>query len=144
MAQPIPQNYMAYDRTIVVFSPDGRLLQVEYARQMVKNGSTSIGIKVKDGVILGAMKGHMPLAVEESHKKIWEIDPLLCPHCGGLMKIISFITEFETIKKILNHLNLWQDKSSRDPPSYLKSDELVYEPDYSDLPTYDEPNIYVS
>ncbi len=66
MAQPIPQNYMAYDRTIVVFSPDGRLLQVEYARQMVKNGATSVGIRLKDGVILGSVRTPAPLAVTES------------------------------------------------------------------------------
>jgi len=74
MAQPIPQNYMAYDRTIVVFSPDGRLLQVEYARQMVKNGTTSLGIRVKDGVILGSVRMPAPLAVTESYKKIYEVD----------------------------------------------------------------------
>jgi proteasome alpha subunit len=63
---------MAYDRTIVVFSPDGRLLQVEYARQMVKNGTTAIGLKTSEGVLLGAVKSPMPLAV--SYKKIYQID----------------------------------------------------------------------
>jgi len=71
---PIPPNYMAYDRTIVVFSPDGRLLPVENARQMVKNGSTSIGVAVKDAVLLGAVKLSMPLAITESYKKTYIID----------------------------------------------------------------------
>lgn len=65
---------MAYDRTIVVFSPDGRLLQVEYAREMVKNGSTSLGLKVKDGVLLGSVKTTVPLAVTDSYRKTYEID----------------------------------------------------------------------
>jgi len=65
---------MAYDRTIVVFSPDGRLLQVEYAREMVKSGSTSIGLVVNDGVLLGSVKSTMPLVVIESYRKTYEID----------------------------------------------------------------------
>lgn len=65
---------MAYDRTIVVFSPDGRLLQVEYARQMVKNGVTSLGIKLKDAVVLATAKPSLTLAVMDSYKKIYEVD----------------------------------------------------------------------
>ncbi len=85
MPQAIPQqqNYMAYDRTIVVFSPDGRLLQVEYARQMVKNGTTSIGIRLKNGVLLGSVRIPMPLAVTESHKKIYEIDDSIAAVSSG-------------------------------------------------------------
>jgi hypothetical protein len=47
-----------------------------------------------------------PLVWRECIKKIREVDPLLCSHCGGLMKIVSFIYEHRVIKKILAHLGL--------------------------------------
>ena len=72
--QPVPPSYMAYDRAITVFSPDGRLLQVEYARQAVKKGSTSVGLRTEDSVVLGAIKTTAQLAVDGSSKKIFQID----------------------------------------------------------------------
>ena len=44
----------AYDRAITVFSPDGRLFQVEYALETVNRGATIIGIACSEGIILGA------------------------------------------------------------------------------------------
>ena len=41
-----------YDHGITTFSPDGRLFQVEYARESVKRGTTTVGLKYKTGVLL--------------------------------------------------------------------------------------------
>ncbi len=102
MAQPIPQNYMAYDRTIVVFSPDGRLLQVEYARQMVKNGATSLGIKLKDGVILGSIRTPAPLAVTQSYKKIYEIDESTAAVSAGSLADARNLIDMARVKAQIN------------------------------------------
>ncbi|WP_128225753.1 archaeal proteasome endopeptidase complex subunit alpha [Halobacteriaceae bacterium SHR40] len=65
----------AYDRGITIFSPDGRLYQVEYAREAVKRGSASLGIRTADGVVLAAdRQTRSPLIEEESIEKIHEVD----------------------------------------------------------------------
>jgi hypothetical protein len=66
----------------------------------------------------------------ECIKKIWEADPLHCPTCGGEMKIISFITDLKTIRKILEHLCLWAEIPSRDPPPLTRESqaEVLYKP----------------
>ena len=77
---------MAYDRGITVFSPDGRLFQVEYAREAVKKGATTIGMKFKDGVILIVDRRISSRLIEtESIEKIYDIDEYIGCASSGLV-----------------------------------------------------------
>ncbi|HOX15916.1 MAG TPA: hypothetical protein PLP18_07295 [Smithellaceae bacterium] len=49
-------------------------------------------------------------------QKIYQVDPLVCPHCNGVMRIISFIEDAQVIRDILTHLGLWLIRS-RPPPA---------------------------
>ena len=65
----------AYDRGITIFSPDGRLYQVEYAREAVKRGTASVGIRTSDGVVLAANRQvSSPLMERSSVEKIHKVD----------------------------------------------------------------------
>lgn len=76
----------AYDRAITVFSPDGRLFQVEYAKEAVRRGATAIGVICKDGVVLVAYKtGVSKLLIPESMKKIFHIDAHIAATASGLI-----------------------------------------------------------
>ena len=48
-------------------------------------------------------------------QKIYRVDPLLCPRCLGSMRMISFIQDYLLVKKILNHLDLWEVKPKPAP-----------------------------
>jgi proteasome alpha subunit len=65
----------AYDRGITIFSPDGRLYQVEYAREAVKRGTASIGVRTAGGVVLAVDKRiRSPLMERSSVEKIHKAD----------------------------------------------------------------------
>ncbi len=76
----------AYDRAITVFSPDGRLFQVEYAKEAVRRGATSIGVTFEEGVLLAAVKYNFSkLVVPACLKKIFEIDNHMTAVAAGLI-----------------------------------------------------------
>jgi len=84
MPEMMPE-YMGYDRTIAVFSPDGRLFQVEYAKEAVKKGSTCLGIVFKDGVLLATVRPSTALMVAQTVEKIFQIDDHLGAVASGYL-----------------------------------------------------------
>ncbi|MCJ7429882.1 archaeal proteasome endopeptidase complex subunit alpha [Candidatus Bathyarchaeota archaeon] len=74
----------AYDRAITVFSPDGRLFQVEYAMELVNRGATILGIRCSEGVVIGAEENVEPLEEEEYSWKIFKIDEHVASAIVGL------------------------------------------------------------
>ncbi|MEM4267529.1 MAG: archaeal proteasome endopeptidase complex subunit alpha [Candidatus Woesearchaeota archaeon] len=97
--QPMNHQIMGYDRAITMFSPDGRLLQVEYAKKTVKQGSTAIGIVCKDGVLLCTDKRIVdPLVVPESVEKIWQIDDHIAATASGILSDARVLIERAQLK----------------------------------------------
>jgi hypothetical protein len=50
--------------------------------------------------------------------KVYEIDPMICPKCGGVMKIVAFITDYPAVDRIIDHLKL-TFVAEKPPPSYV-------------------------
>ena len=68
-------DQQAYDRGTSLFSPDGRIYQVEYAREAVSRGAPSVGIRTADGVVLAAQsRAGSPLMESESIEKLHKLD----------------------------------------------------------------------
>src|SRR3989344_4136752 len=66
---------MGYDRSATMFSPDGHILQEEYAEKTVRLGTASIGIRCENGVVIVSDKGEKDsLIISDSADKIYEID----------------------------------------------------------------------
>ena len=85
-AEEMSHQAMGYDRASTVFSPDGRLLQVEYARKTIKAGSTAVGIACKNGVLILADKRVVEkLMVGKSVEKIFQIDEHIGASASGIL-----------------------------------------------------------
>jgi len=69
----LPQQ-QGYDRAITVFSPDGRLYQVEYAIETVKRGTIAVGVKCKEGIVIAVEEKPRKLQISETAQKIFQID----------------------------------------------------------------------
>ena len=101
---------MAYDRAITVFSPDGRLFQVEYAREAVKRGTTTVGVKFKDGVVLIVDKRLSSKLIEPgSIEKIFKIDSHIGCATSGLVADARALVDRARIECQVNAFNYGED-----------------------------------
>ncbi len=82
--EQMQHQMMGYDRTSTMFSPDGRLLQVEYAKKAVKQGTTAIGMVCRDGVLLIADRRMIEkLIVAKSVEKVFQVDDHIAATSSG-------------------------------------------------------------
>lgn len=96
--QPMHQM-MGYDRAITMFSPDGRLLQVEYAKKTVRQGSTAIAMVCSDGILFVTDKRVIDsLVVPESVEKIWQIDEHIGATASGILSDARVLIERAQLK----------------------------------------------
>jgi len=94
---------MAYDRAITVFSPDGRLFQVEYARVAVTRGNTTAGLKFKNGIVLMADKKIGSRLVETSSiEKIFQIDEHIGCATSGLVADARVLVDYARLTAQIN------------------------------------------
>ncbi len=109
----IPQ--MGYDRAITVFSPDGRLFQVEYAREAVKRGATAIGIKTKEGVvILADRRVASKLLESDTIEKVYKIDEHICIATSGLVADARVLVDRARIEAQISRLTYDEPISVKD------------------------------
>ena len=103
-----PQQYQmgGYDRAITMFSPDGRLYQVEYAREAVKRGTTAVGIKCKTGVVLLVDKRVSSRLLEPSSiEKIFMIDEHIGVASSGLVGDARALVDRARIEAQINRVS---------------------------------------
>ena len=96
--QPMHQM-MGYDRAITMFSPDGRLLQVEYAKKTVRQGSTAIAMVCSDVILFVTDKRVIDsLVVPEAVEKIWQIDEHIGATASGILSDARVLIERAQLK----------------------------------------------
>ncbi|SEP25854.1 proteasome alpha subunit [Halogranum amylolyticum] len=88
-------DQQAYDRGTSLYSPDGRIYQVEYAREAVKRGAPSVGVRTENGVVLAAQsRAGSSLMVQESIEKLHKIDDHVgaasAGHVADARKLVDF------------------------------------------------------
>ena len=60
----------------------------------------------------------------EMIRKVYEVDPLVCPQCGGTMKVIAFLTDYAVVDRIIDHLKL-SFVAERPPPPHIAYQEVL-------------------
>ncbi len=101
----MPSEDRDYDFGITIISPEGRLFQVEYARESVKKGSTAVGLKFKDGVVLIAEKKIVSKLVEAKYvEKIFRVDAAAGCAISGLVADARVLIEAARLEAQMNRI----------------------------------------
>src|SRR3972149_11552719 len=99
-----PMKQMGYDRAIVVFSPEGRMYQVEYARKAVEKASTVVGVAFASGIVLVAARSIQKLLVPESVEKISKIDEHIGIASCGILADSRVLIDYARVRAQVNRM----------------------------------------
>ncbi|MGC8567736.1 MAG: archaeal proteasome endopeptidase complex subunit alpha [Candidatus Micrarchaeia archaeon] len=127
-------NAQAYDRG-TMFSPDGQLFQVEYAKAAVKKGATALGMVATDGVVIIADKNLEPLVVPKAFQKIYKIDSLIGATYSGIVSDgLHIIGSMRN--KTQTHRMLYNETESVETLAREMSDEMQIATQYGGVRPY--------
>lgn len=116
-----------YDRALTVFSPDGRLFQIEYAREAVKRGTTSIAIKSKDGIVFAVDKKIKSKLIEPSSiEKIFKIDEHIATASSGLVADARRLVDIARNQAQVNRLQYHEPITVTGLAKYIGDLEQMY------------------
>jgi hypothetical protein len=75
-------------------------------------------------------KPHIGLRSAAMIRKVYEVDPMTCPKCGGWMKVVAFFAEYAVVDRIIDHLKL-TFVAAKPPPSHISTEVALPEADAS-------------
>lgn len=102
-------SQMGYDRAIIVFSPEGRIYQVEYAAQAVRLGKTTVGVTFRDGVVLVAYSPMSKLQIKSKSSKASKIDSHIGAVTCGITADARVLIDFLRVQAQIHKLTYNQD-----------------------------------
>ncbi|NVM54564.1 MAG: archaeal proteasome endopeptidase complex subunit alpha [Candidatus Helarchaeota archaeon] len=103
------RNEQGYDLGITTFSPDGRIFQVEYAIEAIRHGTTAVGVKCPEGVVLVVEKRIYSLQDPESIEKVFDIDTHIGAAIAGLTADARVLVDHARVQAQINKLTYDED-----------------------------------
>lgn len=94
-----------YDRSLTMFNPEGRLFQVEYAREAVKRGSLALGLKSNKAACIITYKKLMKLMEPESFQKIYMLDDHIGCCIAGLHADSRILVDYTRVQCQIHRLS---------------------------------------
>ena len=136
MPTEVQHQAMGYDRAATMFSPEGHLLQVEYAEKTVRLGSSSIGLVCSDGLLVIADRRVRDILIyPESANKVYEIDEHIVSTAAGILADARILVENAQVLAQQNRVTF---NSPIEPISVIKmiSDKKQMATQYGGLRPY--------
>jgi hypothetical protein len=115
-------DYLEFIARVTSHIPDKGQVTVRYYglyanahRGKVKKASL---VPVALGMIEEELRSLPSKGWAEMIRKVYEVDPMVCPECGGAMKVIAFLTDYAVVDRIIDHLKL-SFVAERPPPPHI-------------------------
>ena len=114
-------GYLEFIARVTSHIPDKSQVMVRYYGLYANAHRGKVRKASRVPVALGMIEEELPRVPSNSWaemiRKVYEVDPLICPRCGGTMKVVAFLTEYGVVDRIIRHLEL-TFVAEKPPPAY--------------------------